>query len=268
MASPGAPETLAVLFDLTQSPNREVIAAEPGLTWLLPTLDAEVVRLTGLVGNVPAEDATRDVRAALSTADGTHDDGHRFVFGLLSAFENHGSPEARRAVGITRRALYPTGLAGTQIAYRREVAEAQPFQNRARDPKVTPGLAIVSSQTPALSEALTTIAASVETMRALLSDLADVESKASAAPRTRELFDARNAAMSTLATFAQIVEYTLRGDEPARAEKRERLLHRWRHALADAAARESADDDLLRPPIDALAPSDTPSPDPTADPTP
>lgn len=245
MAAPNSTEILSVLKDITQGANRSVIEAEPGLAWQVPDLEAREATLTELVGNVAASDATRDVRLALAMMDAVHDDGHRFSHGVLAAFEFHGAPAERQAVADTRAGLYPQGLATVQNSYYRQVDEGRAFANRLRDPQVTPGLELVMSQVPGLKPTLDSIAASLDIMQTHLAELADIESKLAAAPRIRELFDARREAMQTLSTFVQNVEYVFRGDDPARAEKRERLTHRWHRALADAASRTATGDPAL-----------------------
>lgn len=237
MATPSSTEILSTLRDITQGGNRATIEAEPGLVWLLQALDAHTVRLGELVGRVTGQDATREIRAALALTDARHDDGHRFLHGILEAFEHRGTAAERQAVIDARRVLYPEGLSGTQINYRREVDEGEKFRNRIATPEVKPGLDLVTAAVPGLAGGVSLILESLDTLRAQIGALLDIEAGAVATPATRELFEARLAASRTLATFVQNVEYALQGDDPARVERRDRLTRRWRGALADAARR-------------------------------
>jgi hypothetical protein len=262
MATPSSTEILSTLRDVTQGANRAAIEAEPGLAWLLPALDAHTARLGELVGRVTGQDATREIRAALALTDARHDDGHRFLHGVLAAFEHRGTAAERQAVIDARRVLYPEGLSGTQINYRREVDEGEKFKNRIALPEVKPGLDLVTAAVPGLPDAVAVVLESLDTLRAQIGELLDIEAGAVATPATRDLFEARLAATRALATFVQNVEYALQGDDPARVERRDRLTRRWRGALADATRRaggggEDPDAiDLIDEPADAADAAD------------
>lgn len=237
MATPTATQILAVLHDLTTGPTRAAAEAEPGLAWQLPKLEEYATTLEGLVGRERGDDGGRQLRAALMYDDAEHDDAHRFIHGILVAFESRGTPEERGAVERARATLYPGGLAGILVSYEREVAEGAAFKNRLMSDAARAGLAIVEAAVPQVRDAEQEALASIEAMRDKLRQLADMDAKTTLVSPVHELFETRRDAYSALSNFAQTVEFVMRGADAARAERCERLLHGWRKMNREAQRR-------------------------------
>ncbi|MCA9515341.1 MAG: hypothetical protein KC635_10390 [Myxococcales bacterium] len=237
MATPTATEILSVLRDLTTGPTRASAEAEPGLAWQLPQLEEYAKSLERLVGRQREDDGGRTLRAQLMYEDAKHDDAHRFIHGVLAAFESRGTSEERAAVARARATLYPGGLSSITVSYEREVAEAAAFTNRLQGDAVRPGMAIVEAAVPQVREAEREAREAVEAMRVKLAKLADLDAKTTLVSPVHELFETRRNAYSALSNFAQNVEFVMKTAGPERAERCARLLHGWKKMNADAQRR-------------------------------
>jgi len=244
MGTPSANLLLWPLYDLTTGANRAVIESEPTLACWLPRLDESARTIKSLLGHVTMDDASRAIRKALADDDDAHDGAHRFIFGALTLYLLRGSAEDRAAVAKTLATLYPNGLSSIQVNYRSELAYTFTFINLLQDPIVRVGLEIVEKCVPDLIVAEKEVCDAADSMRANLTKLNDLEAKALATPRLRELFDARRDALGDLSNFVGNVERTFRGTDPARVEQRERLLLEWRRMNAAAAARVDTADPM------------------------
>lgn len=232
-------EQWLVTFRVLQA-QRDVLAAHPRLTDLLPDIDEVVDLIVAATGHVAPAAAPDAQRQAVAAAIGEASEAHRFVYRLIEVFAEHGPAAHRPAVKAALAALYPEGLSILTQDWSTRAGAAEGFAQRAASEPVQVGLASVRAQVPALPAFLEAAVTAGRRLGAAVTALAAANAAAASAGGAAAFPTGRAVlaeCRSLWADFASTLERSTRRNRPEDLELRSKLLATYEAEAANVARR-------------------------------